>query len=69
MLIPIKNSSNEAIEVQLEPWLDIVLLQPGETATLSAVSQGALENLIIEYDNRRSLLLHVGGNAKLSKAS
>lgn len=67
-MIPIKNSSNEAIELQLEPWLNILLLQPGETAILDAPSQDTLQGLVIEYDNRGCLLLHVGGDATLSKS-
>lgn len=67
-MIPIKISSNEAIELQLEPWLNILLLQPSETALLEEPSQDALQGTVIEYDNRGCLLLCVVGDATLSKS-
>lgn len=67
MVIPIKNSSDEALEVQLEPWLDIVLLEPGETANLVGNSEESLKEISLEFDVRGCLLLHVSEAAKLYK--
>lgn len=67
MVVPIKNSSCKALEVQLEPWLDIVLLQPGEKASLQIESGNAIGQFSLEYDDRECLVLHVSEKATLSK--
>lgn len=67
MKIPIKNGSNIALEVQLEPWLDIVLLLPGEVATLEGEFGEGLSSLEIEYGEQGLLSLYVPAGSTLIK--
>ena len=68
MIIPIRNSSDAVLEVQLEPWLDTLSLAPGEAAELSGTFSADLEGVEIEYSSHAFLSIYVPAGSKLRKA-
>lgn len=65
--IPIRNKSGEKLEVQLEPWLDSVTLEPGEEAELCGDFGKGLSNLEIDFwpEGFLSLWVPAGTTIKL----
>jgi hypothetical protein len=47
--IPIRNKSDQKLEIQLEPWLDLISLEPGEEAELCGDFGDGLASLEIDY--------------------